>query len=99
MYNKNMKEKESILTYRLATDISWQEYFDKVYIIKETCGKIYTLEDESVVFWRIMQETDDLIKLSELCVKFMKDYDVESINANLKEFLSQLQKFEIIKVE
>ena len=99
MYNKNMKEKESILTYRFATDISWQEYFDKVYIIKETCSKIYTLEDESVVFWRIMQEADNINKLTELCVEVMKGYDEESIVENLTELLNQLQKFEIVIVE
>lgn len=84
---------------KLAVDISWQEYFGEIYIIKESISKIYVLKDESVIFWNVLQNTNTFENLYNECILKMKDYDKNSILNELKDFLHQLESFNIIIME
>ena len=99
VYNKRMSKHDKNLRYRFSKDISWQQYFGEVYIIKETKGLIYTLKDEMVVFWNSMQAVENFVDLVNLVMKQLDDYDKKSIDESLCEFLDQLQNFGIIEVE
>lgn len=93
---KNMGQNKSI---KLYDDISWQEYFGLVYIIKETANKIYTLSDEAVSFWKILQENSTIGDALLSAYRAFKEYDEKSVKEEFENLLLQLKDYKIITEE
>lgn len=76
---------------KIASHISWQKVYDKVFIIDETCNSITSIEDSAMEIWCLVDKTGNVKDIVDfLCENYCVTKD-EAFN-DVNEFIFEMAK-------
>lgn len=76
---------------KIASHISWQKVYEKVFIIDETCNCITSIEDIAMEIWCMIDRTENVKDIVDyLCENYCVDKD--EVCNDVDEFILEMAK-------